>query len=87
MSKSKKKDTSMKDASSNIPLNLGGISQYLKEVRSEFAKITWPERRQIIVEGIIVIVVVFFFTILTVSLDKIYGVFFSLLENWIKHTV
>ncbi|GEM_PF-868683 len=58
------------------------ISTYLKGVKSEWGKITWPERRQVIVETIVVIVVVFFFTFVIYAYDKI----FSFILNMFIHT-
>ena len=45
---------------------------YLKEVKAEWYKITWPERRQVIMESVVVLVVVFFFTLLVYILDMIF---------------
>ena len=49
------------------------VSNYLKGVKSEWSKITWPERRQVIVETIVVLIVVFFFVVLVSSYDWIFG--------------
>ena len=57
------------------------ISNYLKGVKSEWGKITWPERQQVIVETIVVLVVVFFFVLLIYSYDKIFGFLLGLLVH------
>ena len=44
---------------------------YFKGIKSEWGKITWPERKQVIAQTIIVLVVVFFFTLYTYGLDKL----------------
>ena len=51
---------------------LNGIIAYLKSVKLEWAKITWPERRQVIVESIAVIVIVFLFTVAVYLIDIIF---------------
>jgi preprotein translocase subunit SecE len=47
------------------------VVTYFKGVRSEWGKITWPERQQLIHETLIVIAVTTFFTILIYGIDKI----------------
>lgn len=49
------------------------VSDYLKGVKAEWGKITWPERRQVIVETIVVLAVVFFFVTLVYCYDQIFG--------------
>lgn len=67
MNKIKKKD------SSGNPVNFkDSVITYFKEVRSEWGKITWPERSQVIRETLVVIFVVFFFTIFIYFLDIIF---------------
>jgi len=51
---------------------LNGIIAYLKSVKLEWAKITWPERRQVIVESLAVIVIVFLFTVAVYLIDIIF---------------
>ena len=58
------------------------VSSYLKGVRAEWAKITWPERRQVIVETVVVLAVVFFFVIVIYAYDKI----FQFILNLFIHT-
>lgn len=48
------------------------VKSYLKGVKSEWGKITWPERRQVVFETILVLIVVVFFTTVVYSLDKFY---------------
>ncbi|MFH0702087.1 MAG: preprotein translocase subunit SecE [bacterium] len=45
---------------------------YFKGVKSEWGKITWPERKQVFVETLIVLAVVFFFTVLIYTLDIVF---------------
>ena len=45
---------------------------YFKGVKAEWGKITWPERKQVIVQTLIVLAVVIAFTIYTYGLDIIF---------------
>jgi len=49
------------------------VSNYFKGVKVEWGKITWPEKRQVIVETIVVLAVVFFFVALVYSYDVLFG--------------
>jgi len=56
---------------------LKGAQQFLNEVRTEFRKISWPNRQTVITETIVVLVVVTFLTALIVGLDWV----FTLISN------
>lgn len=45
------------------------LTNYFKGVRSEWGKITWPERRHVIYQSIVVLIVVFFFSVLVYVID------------------
>lgn len=49
------------------------IKSYLKGVKSEWGKVTWPERKQVLFETIIVLIVTTFFTVAVYAIDKIYA--------------
>lgn len=51
---------------------MDGLKVYFKGVKSEWGKITWPERGQVVSETIVVIVIVFFFTVLVYFMDIIF---------------
>jgi len=51
---------------------VNGIKTYLKSVRLEWAKITWPERRQVISETIAVVAIIFLFTVAVYIIDIIF---------------
>jgi len=59
-----------------------GIANYLKGVKTEWSKVTWPEKRQVIVETIVVIAVVIFFSLVIYAYDKI----FAFIINLFIHT-
>ncbi len=48
------------------------IITYFKGVRTEWGKITWPEKHQVVVETFFVVVIVFVFTVFIYLADKIF---------------
>ena len=48
------------------------IISYFKGVKSEWGKITWPERKQVISQTVIVLVFVILFTFYTYGLDLLF---------------
>lgn len=48
------------------------ITTYLKGVRAEWGKISWPERRQVFAETLFVVVIVFVFTVAVYLMDVIF---------------
>lgn len=67
--------------SSTEPSLKQGFASYFKGVKAEWGKVSWPERRQVIVETIIVIAVVFFFTTLVYLIDLIFKGALSLIPS------
>ena len=51
---------------------INAIATYFKGVRTEWGKITWPEKQQVVVETIFVVAIVFVFTIFIYGIDKIF---------------
>lgn len=60
---------------------VNSIKTYLKGVRAEWGKITWPERRQVFAETLFVIVIVVVFTVSVYFMD----VFFKWALSLIPH--
>ena len=48
-----------------------GLKTYLKGVKTEWGKITWPPKQQVVGETIQVIVITTIFTVLILSMDLI----------------
>ncbi len=46
---------------------------YLRGVRTEWGKITWPEKHQVVVETCFVIAIVFIFTVFIYAIDIIFN--------------
>ena len=55
------------------------IISYFKGVRTEWGKITWPEKHQVIVETFFVVAIVFVFTVFIYLIDKIFEAVLSLI--------
>ena len=51
---------------------LKGLQRFFAEVRSEFKKISWPNRQTVVTETIVVLVVVVLLTVLIVGLDWVF---------------
>ncbi len=49
------------------------VTRYLKEVRQELKKVTWPSRQEIISSTMVVIIAVFFFVVLVGALDFVFA--------------
>jgi len=58
-----------------------GIVAYLKSVRLEWAKITWPERKQVIAETVAVVAIVFLFTVSVYLIDIIFRAILGLIPT------
>ncbi len=56
------------------------IKTYFKGVKTEWGKISWPERKTVISETISVIVIVFVFTVAIYLMDLIFKGLFSLIK-------
>jgi len=54
------------------------IVTYLRGVRTEWGKITWPEKNQVVVETCFVVAIVFIFTVFIYVVDIIFN---ALLAN------
>ncbi|MCM1338840.1 MAG: preprotein translocase subunit SecE [Muribaculaceae bacterium] len=48
------------------------IKTYFKGVKTEWGKVSWPERKQVIFETLSVIVIVFVFTVAIYIIDLIF---------------
>ena len=48
------------------------LKEYFRGVKSEWYKITWPEKNQIIVQTITTVAIVFFFTTIVYLLDVVF---------------
>lgn len=59
---------------------VNSIQTYFRGVRTEWGKINWPEKRQVITETVFVIVIVFVFTVAVYLMDIIFKSIFGLIK-------
>ena len=53
------------------------LTTYFKGVRTEWGKITWPEKHQVVVETFFVVAIVFIFTVFIYIVDVIFNLLLS----------
>lgn len=63
---------------------LNAIKNYFKGVRTEWGKVNWPERHQVIFETLAVIVIVFVFTVSIYFMDLIFKGLLALITGGLK---
>ena len=61
----------------NFENTKNAITSYFKGVRTEWGKITWPEKQQVIVETFFVVAIVFVFTVFIYFVDIIFNALLS----------
>ena len=53
------------------------VTTYFRGVRTEWGKITWPEKHQVVVETFFVVAIVFIFTIFIYFVDVVFNALLS----------
>ena len=59
---------------------INSVQTYFRGVKTEWGKVSWPERRQVITETIFVIGIVFVFTVAIYLMDIIFKGLFGLIK-------
>ncbi len=59
---------------------LESVKTYFKGVRTEWGKVSWPERRQVFVETVSVVIIVFVFTLAIYLIDLLFKGILSLIK-------
>ena len=59
---------------------LESVKTYFRGVKTEWGKVSWPERKQVVTETIFVIVIVFVFTVAIYLMDIIFKGLFGLIK-------
>ena len=59
---------------------INSVQTYFRGVRTEWGKISWPEKKQIVSETLFVIVIVFVFTVAIYLMDIIFKGLFGLIK-------
>lgn len=72
---------SNKKDKSNEPSFSDQLKSYFKGVKSEWKKITWPDRQQITSETLVVIVFTIFVTLLIFLIDMFWKFLFGLVSH------
>ncbi|KRQ85874.1 Protein translocase subunit SecE [Caloramator mitchellensis] len=60
------------------------IVKYLREVKAEFKKITWPERKEVINTTKIVLGTLAIFTLIVWLMDSVFGFVFRKVLDYIR---
>ena len=60
---------------------LENTKNYFKGVKTEWNKITWPDRQQILVQTVAVFFVVFVFTVIVYLMDMVFKYSLDLITN------
>ena len=56
------------------------LQTYFRGVKTEWGKISWPEKRQVVTETVFVIIIVFVFTVAIYLMDIIFKGLFGLIK-------
>ena len=56
------------------------IVTYFKGVKAEWGKVSWPTKKQVMVETVIVLIVVVFFTLVVYFMDIIFKALLGLIK-------
>ncbi len=59
---------------------INSVQTYFRGVKTEWGKISWPEKRQVVTETVFVVVIVFVFTVAIYLMDIIFKGLFGLLK-------
>ena len=59
---------------------INSLQTYFRGVKTEWGKISWPEKRQIVTETVFVIIIVFVFTVAIYLMDIIFKGLFGLIK-------
>ena len=61
----------------NLQNTKNAITSYFRGVKTEWGKITWPEKHQVVVETFFVVAIVFIFTVFIYFVDIIFNALLS----------
>ncbi|HBN11387.1 MAG TPA: preprotein translocase subunit SecE [Ruminococcus sp.] len=71
--KSEEKKTSAKSNKNNKKTSSGGnkVTKYFRDLRSEFKKVVWPTKKQVVNNTLVVLVTIVIFSIFVGGLDTL----------------
>ena len=70
-------NNNVKNVNNNIENVKNNIITYFRGVKTEWGKITWPEKHQVVVETFFVVAIVFIFTVFIYFVDIIFNALLS----------
>jgi preprotein translocase subunit SecE len=62
----------------------GGPVQFIRDVRLEMKKVSWPTRNEVVSTVVVVMIAVVFFAAYLWGVDNLLNLFFEQLENWLR---
>lgn len=62
----------------------GGPIQFVKDVRLELKKVSWPTRSEVLSTTVVVMIAVAFFSVYLWGVDVLLDTFFSQIESWLR---
>jgi len=80
-SEKKKDNTPAKSSAKNQKKQPNKVAKYFKDLKSEFKKVTWPTKKQVINNTLVVIGFILFFGIFVGVFDTVVGWVLKLILN------
>ncbi len=62
----------------------GGPVQFVKDIRLELKKVSWPSRSEVASTTVVVLIAVVFFSIYLWGVDLLLETFFNQIESWLR---
>ena len=82
-SKPKSSDHSVPPAPRASAFGGGGPLQFIRDVRLEMKKVSWPTRSEVISTTVVVLIAVAFFSVYLWGVDVLLETFFAQVEKWL----
>ena len=70
----------MNDGNNQVNQTIESIKTYFNGVKTEWGRISWPQKNQVVAETFSVIVIVFVFTVAIYLIDLVFKYILSLLK-------
>ena len=77
----KKQDASEQPAAKNIGSQIDKVKLFSSEVKTEFGKISWPDRKQTLGSTVVVVILVMLISVYLGAVDLFLGKMISLILN------
>lgn len=83
-SKPKSSDHSVPPAPRTSAFGSGGPIQFIRDVRLEMKKVSWPSRSEVLSTTVVVLIAVAFFSVYLWGVDVLLETFFAQVEKWLS---